>query len=52
MNYKIPRRNYKKYTKKIYYLSIYFFALIVGFNKLSAEVIEVKEAEDIYLSYY
>jgi hypothetical protein len=52
MNYKIPRRNYKKHTNKIYYLSISFLALIVGFNKLSAEVIEVKEAEDIYLSYY
>ena len=52
MNYKIPRRNYKKHTNKIYYLSISFLVLIVGFNKLSAEVIEVKEAEDIYLSYY
>ena len=52
MNYKISRRNYTKYTKKIYYLSISFLALIVGFDKLSAEAIEVKEAEDIYLSYY
>lgn len=52
MNHNISRRNYKKYTKKIYYLSISFLALIVGFNKLSADVIEVKEADDIYLSYY
>jgi len=52
MNYHISRRNYKRYTKKIYNLSISFLALIVGYNKLSAEITKVKEAEDIYLIYY